>query len=133
MRHEFSASVKKAARIAAGGICQAAGTLYGLPPETRCTVILVAGNHDYDHYPVPAHVEGSNTVENCMVLCKAHHAYKTAHFDIPAEAKIKRILKRDGKLPETRKHRPKKIQSRGFQKGKRPIQNRQFQRKKSDG
>lgn len=130
MRHEFTASTKKAARERANGVCEARGALYGLAPETRCMTILVAGNHEYDHYPLPAHAENSNTVENCVVVCKTHHSYKTANFDIPAEAKIKRVRKKYGLDPVTRKP-GRKIQSPGFQPGHRPMQGRSsFQTRK---
>ena len=83
----------------------ASGPVYGLPPETRCTSILVAGNREFDHYPLPAHADGSDALENCMAVCKTHHSYKTRNFDIPAEAKIKRVRKKHGIDPVTRKQR----------------------------
>src|SRR6478609_4632528 len=116
MRHEFSLATKKAALKACGGVCMASGPVYGLPPETRCTSILVAGNREFDHYPLPAHADGSDALENCMAVCKTHHSYKTRNFDIPAEAKIKRVRKKHGIDPVTRKHKPKKIPSRPFPK-----------------
>lgn len=126
MRHEFTPKTKRLAYSLAWGVCMAEGPTYGLEPETRCTTLLSPGNHDYDHYPKPAHAEGSDSVENCMVVCKVHHAWKTAHFDIPAEAKIKRRRKAAGLDPTTRKPR-KPIQSKGFGTQHRPLRsNREF-------
>ncbi len=90
----------------------AMGPIYGLPPETRCTVILAAGNHDYDHWPIPATDEGSDTVENCMVVCKKHHRIKTSTYDVPMQAKGRRIRQKHGREPIRRKHAPKAIPSR---------------------
>lgn len=132
MRYEFSTSTKKAAYAASGGVCMASGPVYGLDHETRCTLILVAGNHEFDHYPLPAHVEGSDGVENCMVVCKLHHSYKTRKFDIPVEAKIKRVHRKHGIDPDRRKLRPK-MRSAGFRKGgpKQKIPSRKFEKRRS--
>ena len=95
MRHEFSRGTKKAALLRSGGVCEASGTVYGLEPETRCTVSLGLGV-EFDHYPLPAHAENSNTVENCQAVCPAHHRFKTRTFDIPVEAKLKRVQRKHG-------------------------------------
>ncbi len=125
MRHEFSARTIKAAKERAGGRCEASGPIYGLEPETRCTTVLVAGNHDVDHYPLPAHAEGSDRLENAVVVCKVHHLFKTRTFDTPAEAKIKRVRRKHGIDPDLRKPR-RKLQSAPFQKSDRKILGRWF-------
>lgn len=38
-RHNFSASIKKAAKARAGGYCEAEGDVYGLEPGQRCNAI----------------------------------------------------------------------------------------------
>ncbi len=105
MRHEFSKATKKAALLRSGGVCEASGTVYGLQPETRCTTSLGLGV-EFDHYPLPAHAENSATVENCQAVCPAHHKYKTRTYDIPIEAKLKRIQREHGPV-EFRKKRKK--------------------------
>lgn len=124
MRYEFSTRTKKAALEAAGGVCMAVGTIYGLEPETRCTTILVAGNHEYDHWPIPATDDGSDTVENCMVVCKVHHRIKTSAYDVPMQAKGRRIRRANGPPELRRKTKsipsPKApMVSRGFDKTRR--------------
>lgn len=103
MRHEFSKATKQAALRRSGGVCEASGVVYGLPAKTRCTRLLSAGV-DFDHWPLPAHADNSDGLENCMVVCRICHKHKTAHFDIPAEAKIKRIRRARGPV-ELRKVR----------------------------
>ncbi len=50
--------------------------------------------HDifYDHI-IPDALGGEPTLENCQVLCRAHHDAKTRKRDIPAIAKTNRIRK----------------------------------------
>ena len=115
MRHEFGIRIKRAALERSGGVCEAVGVVYGLSPQTRCSAILSTSGVEYDHYPLPAHAEGSNMLENCMAVCPSCHAHKTRHFDIPAEAKIKRVRRKHGAAEDTRKPRPK-IRSRPFQR-----------------
>lgn len=113
-RSVFSAKVKKAAWERSGGVCEAVGRIYGLPSGTRCTTVLEPGKYDRDHYPLPAHAEGSNTLENCWCVCKSCHLYKTRNFDIPYEAKRKRILRSNGPKELRKAKRP--IPSKGFNK-----------------
>lgn len=120
-RLEFSKSTRKAALIRSGGICEAMGVVYGLEPGERCTASLAYGV-EYDHYPLSALDEASNGLENCVACCPAHHKHKTRTYDIPMQAKGKRIRRELD--PETRRqtrnpipHNPsRKIASRGFPK-----------------
>lgn len=114
-RHNFTPATKKAARNRAGGFCEAVGAVYGLPVGERCLAPLGASGGDVDHYPLPAHAEGSDKLENAVVCCKSCHSYKTRKFDIPYEAKRKRLLKKAGVLASTRKPRPK-MRNKGFDK-----------------
>lgn len=116
MRHEFGAKVKRLALERSGGRCEAIGIVYGLAPRERCSASVALRFVEYDHYPLPAHADNSAGLDNCVACCRVCHAHKTKHFDIPAEAKIKRILRRDGKIPDKRKHPPRKIPSRPFPK-----------------
>jgi len=127
MRHEFSKAVKQAALRRSGGVCEAEGRVYGLEPETRCTRLLSYGVQ-YDHWPLPAHAENSNGLENCMAVCPQCHLFKTRTFDTPAEARIKRIRRSNGPVEDRKVKRKiaqpvkakwpqgRKIQSRGFGK-----------------
>lgn len=91
------------------------GAVYGLPVGERCLAPLGASGGEIDHYPLPAHAEGSDKLENAVVCCKSCHSYKTRKFDIPYEAKRKRILKKAGVIAQTRKPRPK-MRNKGFDK-----------------
>lgn len=99
MRHEFSKETKRAALTRAGNgerskaLCEATGEVYGLPEGQRCNVSLAYGV-EFDHYPEPAGVKGSDALDNCVAVCPKCHKHKTRTFDIPAEAKIKRVQDR---------------------------------------
>jgi 5-methylcytosine-specific restriction endonuclease McrA len=127
VRYEFGAKVRRQALERSGNVCEASGVVYGLPSDTRCTVPL--GKVEFDHWPVAADVEGSNVLENCVACCPACHARKTRTYDIPMQAKSKRIRKANGTLPDTRKHKPKPIRSAPFRTGgKTPWPKRSFRR-----
>lgn len=107
-RTEFSKQTKREALKRSGGKCEASGTVYGLEAETRCSGSLAVGV-EFDHWPVPATDKGSDTLENCMAVCKTCHRWKTSHYDVPMQAKGKRI--RD-------KHTGVKQQGSGWSTGK---------------
>lgn len=90
-RYEFTKSVMREALARSGGRCEATGEVYGLDAGHRCYALFKGGLKEFDHYPLPATVEGSDTVDNCVVCCPEHHAFKTATFDIPVQAKAKRV------------------------------------------
>jgi hypothetical protein len=48
---------------------------------------------DFDHWPEPAALGGSNHPSNLWPRLRADHKHKTAKLDIPAIAKVKRISK----------------------------------------
>lgn len=100
MRHEFRKGVKRAALERSGGICEAMGAVYGLEPGTRCTASLANGV-DFDHYPKSALDDDSDGLDNCVACCRACHKHKTRTYDIPMQAKGKRIRRKAN--PETRK------------------------------
>lgn len=111
MRHEFSTKTKRQARERSGGFCEAVGTVYGLDPGTRCNAPLDSKGVEFDHYPVPATERDSNGLENCVACCKTCHGFKTCTFDIPVQAKTKRVSDKHLGI-----RAPSRFQSRGFER-----------------
>lgn len=105
-RHEFSRQTKRAALLRSGQRCEAVGEVYGLQPGQRCNGHLSAGV-EFDHWPIPATDRDSDGIDNCVACCKVCHAFKTAHYDIPMQAKGKRI---------SDKHRGIRQRGQGFRK-----------------
>jgi 5-methylcytosine-specific restriction protein A len=93
-RHNFSPKVKREARKRSGGFCEAVGTVYGLEPGQRCNAPLAGKRVEIDHYPFPATDEGSDVLENAVACCVKCHAHKTATYDVPMQAKGKRMSDR---------------------------------------
>lgn len=89
-RYEFSKQTKREALQRSGKLCEAVGPVYGLPPGQRCNAPLDNGV-EFDHYPAPATDKGSDTIENCVATCKTCHRFKTSTFDVPVQAKTKRV------------------------------------------
>lgn len=89
-RYEFSKETRRQARQRSEGRCEASGAVYGLEPGQRCFAPLDRGV-EFDHYPAPATDSGSNTLENCVACCTDCHGRKTAAYDIPMQAKAKRV------------------------------------------
>lgn len=90
-RYEFTKKTKREALKRSGGRCEGDDPVYGLESGERCNADLSYGV-EFDHWPLPAGVRGSNTLENCKAVCpKGCHAYKTRKYDIPMQAKDKRI------------------------------------------
>lgn len=89
-RDEFPAQVKVERFEFANGRCE------------LCRKLIVSVAH-YDHYPVPAALGGTGTVDNCRCLCRICHERVTREHDQPAIAKSKRISeKRMGLRAEKR-------------------------------
>lgn len=88
-RSEFLKATKRAAFDRCNGFCELCGGK-----------ILTA---EYDHYPVPAALGGSNELSNCRVLCKKCHRKITATVDVPAIAKSNRIWEKRAGLRKTRR------------------------------
>jgi 5-methylcytosine-specific restriction endonuclease McrA len=113
-RHEFSKPIRREALRRSGGLCEAIGAVYGLEPGHRCNAPLSHGV-EFDHYPVPATDPGSDTLDNCVACCKTCHRHKTSTYDVPMQAKGKRVRdKHNGIRPTSR------LRSGGF--AKRPPQ-----------
>jgi 5-methylcytosine-specific restriction protein A len=110
-RHNFSPKVKREARARSGGFCEAVGAVYGLEPGQRCNAPLAGKRVEIDHYPIPATDEGSDVLENAVACCVKCHAHKTATYDVPMQAKGKRIADRHLGL-----RKQSEWNSRGFEK-----------------
>ena len=107
-RLEFSKATRKAALVRSGGVCEAIGVVYGLEPGERCTALLSYGV-DFDHYPKSALDEESNGLDNCVACCRKCHSFKTRTYDIPMQAKGRRIRRELG--PEELRKKRKAIPS----------------------
>lgn len=107
-RYEFSKQTKREALQRSGKLCEAIGPVYGLPPGQRCSVPL-DGGVEFDHYPAPATDKGSDTIENCVATCKTCHRFKTSSYDVPMQAKGKRVSDKHLGI-----RRPSQFQSAGF-------------------
>ena len=83
-RREFPARVRAAAFERAKGRCEHVGN-----DGIRCAKLLRPGDIHYDHI-IADSIGGEPTLENCAVLCKAHHAVKSNTLDTPRAAKTKR-------------------------------------------
>lgn len=94
-RHNFSSKVKRQARERSCGSCEAVGEVYGLPVGQRCNAVLTGKRVEIDHYPVPATDEGSDVLENAVACCVKCHSHKTATYDVPMQAKGKRVSDRN--------------------------------------
>ena len=100
-RHNFSAKVKRQARDRSGGSCEAVGAVYGLPVGQRCNAPLTGKRVEIDHFPLPATDEGSDVLENAVACCVDCHRFKTSSYDVPMQAKGKRLALRDGGIRAT--------------------------------
>lgn len=109
-RYEFSKQTKREALRRSEGLCEAVGAVYGLGPGQRCNAPLSHGV-EFDHYPAPATDKGSDTLENCVAACRTCHRTKTSSFDVPMQAKAKRVSDKHLGI-----RRPSSFQSRGFEK-----------------
>ncbi len=96
MRNEFPRAVKVAAWDRAGGRCECLvdynpkpDKIDG-PPYLKCGKKLFPGDIFYDHI-IADGLGGKPTLDNCQVLCKAHHDAKTFTADVPKIAKTKRV------------------------------------------
>ena len=110
-RHNFSRKVRNEAKARANGRCEAEGVVYGLEPGQRCNAVLKGKRVEIDHYPIPATDEGSDVLSNAVTCCVKCHSHKTATYDIPMQAKGKRLAERDAGF-----RKPSRFQSQGFRK-----------------
>lgn len=109
-RHEFSKPTRRDALRRSGGLCEATGPVYGLAPGQRCNAPLSHGV-EFDHYPVPATDPGSDTLDNCVACCKTCHRHKTSTYDVPMQAKGKRVSDKHNGIRQ-----PPQLRGHGFRK-----------------
>ena len=90
MRQEFSKAVRLAAWERCNGLC-----------ECGCQQKIISA--EYDHFPVPAAIGGSNELSNCRVLTKRCHRVLTAEKDVPAIAKTRRVYEKRAGVRDTKR------------------------------
>lgn len=90
MRQEFSKRTKLTAYERCKGIC-----------ECGCGQKIISA--EYDHWPVPAAIGGSNELSNCRVLAKRCHRVITAEKDAPAIAKTRRVFEKRAGVRDKRR------------------------------
>ena len=77
-RQEFSKATKTAALVRANYKCQCG-----------CELPIGVGDAvEFDHFPIPASMGGPNTLDNCRVLIKKHHAQRTFGDGIDSNSQI---------------------------------------------
>lgn len=105
-RNEFSKETKRLAFARAGGICEC-----HLMPEifpTPCGRPLRDGDIWYEHID-PDRISGRNDLDNAAVLTKTCGRYKSAHYDQPIIARVRkredraRGIKNSPSLPGSRR------------------------------
>ena len=108
-RVEFSTKTRRDANERAGGVCE--WTDGGF----RCQSVLGPGNREFDHI-IPFAISRDSSLENAAVLCRAHHALKTATQDQPwiAKTRHQRDAHTGARQPAGNIHSP------GFAKAERP-------------
>ncbi len=97
MRSEFTKPTKLQAWERCGGYC-----------ECGCGLKIIGGV-EYDHYPIPAALGGSNELSNCRVLAKKCHRRITAEIDIPELAKSTRIYEKRVGVRKSKRPFPKRV------------------------
>lgn len=100
-RHNFSKATRKAAYARSGGRCEASGPRYQLAAGERCNADLAVTGMEVDHYPLGAHAEGSNRLENAVACCPHCNQVAANTIDKQVEQKIKN-LSYDAALHEAR-------------------------------
>lgn len=90
-RREFTKATKREARDRSGGICECHRLVNvpGLVPG-GCGQPLVAGETFYEHAN-PTFISSDNSLANCAALTKTCWKIKTASYDLPTIAKVKRV------------------------------------------
>jgi 5-methylcytosine-specific restriction protein A len=95
-RSEFSAQVRKDAWKRCKERCEAKG----------CGIKLQVGHYEFDHV-IPDGLRGKPTLENCAVLCSAHHSVKTHTVDRPMMQKADNVRAKHLGLGERKRGFPK--------------------------
>lgn len=96
-RTEFSSQVRKDAWKRCGGRCEHPG----------CGIKLQVGKFQFDHIK-PDGLDGEPTLENCAVLCAAHHHQKTVEIDRPLMQRADNIRAKHLGLAKAKRPFPKR-------------------------
>lgn len=88
VRANFTRPTKREALRRSGQLCEALGSMYGLPVGQRCNAPLSYGV-EFDHVILDANSKDNN-LENCAAVCVRCHGWKTANHDTPKAAKTLR-------------------------------------------
>jgi hypothetical protein len=86
-REEFDSDVRRTAWDRANGRCE--GIVEGLFGPVRCSAPIDLGEFHYDHI-IPYWMCRDSSLDNCQVLCRECHKFKTKG-DVKNIAKVKRI------------------------------------------
>lgn len=86
-RNEFSVETKRQAFARAAGICECHLIPHVFPQA--CGLPLSAGNTFYEHI-ILDRICGRNDLDNCAVLTKTCWRLKTASYDLPLVARVRR-------------------------------------------
>lgn len=127
-RTNFTPATKRKIKERSSGTCE----VHRIPECMRAVwyrslpLSCNRAGQEVDHV-TPDSVKGPATVENGAFLCKPCHAIKTAE-DTKNAARSKRRAGETGQQAR-RKRNGSKIQSRGFEQGKRAIPSRPFQKR----
>ena len=84
-RAEFSKATRADAFKRCGGFCE-------------CCALKIVGTPIYDHFPIPASMQGPATLENCRVLCAKCNKKITFGKGIDSNSQIAKTTR----LEETR-------------------------------
>jgi len=86
-RNEFSKDTKRQAFARSGGICEC----HLIPHvfKVACGLPLGEGNTFYEHID-PSRISGRNDLDNCAALTKTCWKIKTAHYDQPIIARVRK-------------------------------------------
>lgn len=105
-RNNFTNETKREAYARSGGVCEC-----HLMPEifpVPCGRPLGEGNTWYEHID-PDRISGRNDIENCAALTKTCGRFKSANYDAPTIARVRkredrsRGIRREPSLPGSRK------------------------------
>ena len=105
-RNEFSSATKRAAFARANGICECHLIPHVFPQP--CGRPVGEGNTWFEHID-PDRISGRNDLANCAVLTKTCGRYKSARYDLPIVARVRkredrsRGIKPAPSLPGSRK------------------------------
>lgn len=121
-RNEFTNDTKRQAFERSGGVCEC-HLIPHVFPSGGCGCQLGPGNTFYEHVD-PSRISGRNDLSNCATLTRTCWKLKTASYDLPVIARVRkredrhRGIKRAPSLPGNRSDpRRKKINGQVVDRG----------------